>query len=243
MSGPAPIFSLKRRARLLSRSEGIPLHAALDQVAASEGFRRWSLLAARREGHDNATSTADIHARLLPGDMVLIGARPGHGKTLMALKLAAEAMQAGHRAAFFSLEYAERHMLDRFRAIGVDPVPLGQRFLFDTSEDISSGHVVGRLAGAQAGTFAVIDYLQILDQQRKKPDLATQLRELRAFARSSGVTLAIISQIDRSYDPTVKALPDLADVRRPNPVDLSLFDKAIFLNDGRVGLSDLPAAA
>ena len=43
----APIHHLKRKAKLLSREEKIPLHEALDRVAAQEGFDGWSLLAAK----------------------------------------------------------------------------------------------------------------------------------------------------------------------------------------------------
>ncbi len=47
MQPSAPVHHLKRRARLLSRKESIPLHLALDRIAAGEGFCSWSLLAAR----------------------------------------------------------------------------------------------------------------------------------------------------------------------------------------------------
>ena len=62
----------------------------------------------------------------------------------------------------------------------------------------------------------------------------TQVRRLKAFARGRGLILVFISQIDRSYDPAQKPCPDLDDVRLPNPLDLSLFDKACFLNNGEV---------
>jgi len=48
MTLSAPIHQLKRRARLLSRRERIPLHAALDRIATDEGYRSWSLLVAIR---------------------------------------------------------------------------------------------------------------------------------------------------------------------------------------------------
>ena len=241
MSQPAPLFRLKRQARLLSRHEGIPLHAALDRIAADQGYRSWSLLAARRQRQPG--SPGELYRRLVPGDMVLLGARPGEGKTLMGLRLAVEAVKAGRGSAFFSLEYVERHLLDRFRAIGVDPGQLGSSFLFDCSDDIASDHIIARLAHAPAGTLAVVDYLQILDQKRDKPDLTTQLRDLGRFAKTRGVTLVFLSQIDRCYDPAVKSLPDLGDVRQPNPVDLSVFDKACFLNAGRIGFATGSATA
>jgi hypothetical protein len=43
----APLYHLKRKAKLLSRAENIPLHEALDRVARQEVLSGWSLLAAK----------------------------------------------------------------------------------------------------------------------------------------------------------------------------------------------------
>lgn len=227
----APIYHLKRRARLLSRAENIPLHVALDRIAVGQGFGGWSLLAAQAAANAPA---GKLYALLQPGDLVLIAARPGQGKTLMGLELAVEAMKSGNRSVFFSLEYSDRDCRDRFHDIGVDLAQFASLFEFDGSDFISADHIVNGLESAPRGTFAIIDYLQLLDQKRDTPMLIDQVRTLKSFARKRGVTMAFISQIDRSYDPSVKSCPDLDDVRLPNPLDLSLFDKACFLNDGNV---------
>ena len=225
----APVYRLKREARLLSRRENIPLHKALDRIAATEGFRSWSLLAAKLP-----EPVDELFSRLHPGDLVLVGARPGHGKTLTSLKLAVKAMDLGNRAVFFTLEYVERDVLDRFGAIGVDRTRFGGLFEFDNSDAISSDYIVEKLAAAPSGTLAIIDYLQLLDQKREKPDLMTQIRTLKAFARNRGVILVFISQIDRSYEPSTQPCPDINDIRLPNPLDLSLFSKTCFLHNGEV---------
>lgn len=229
----APIYHLKRKARILSRELNIPLHEALDRIAIKEGFVGWSLLAARASVTANA---AKLYAEFQPGDLILLGARPGHGKTLMSLELAAEAMKSGNRTVFFSLEYTDKDCLDRFQAIGIDPAHYNGLFEFDGSDAISARHIADKLAGAPRGTFAVVDYLQLLDQKREAPDLMEQVRDLKAFAQKRGITLVFISQIDRSYDLSKKRCPDLEDVRLPNPLDLKLFSKACFLNDGEVQL-------
>lgn len=227
----APVYHLKRKAKLLSRKENIPLHAALDRIAAQEGFGGWSLLAARASA---AAPAAKLFPRLSPGDLVLLGARPGHGKTLMGLKLAVEAVKAGHRAKFFTLEYTEREVLERFRAIGAEPATFDGRFEFDTSDAISAGYIIDQLSTAPGGTLVVVDYLQLLDQRRDNPQLEDQVRTLRAFARDRRMIFVLISQINRPYDPSTKPCPDLADVRLPNPLDLGLFTKTCFLNDGEM---------
>lgn len=227
----APIPVLKRRARLFSRAKGIPLHQALDHVAAEEGLAGWSLLAAQAAA---ARPAARIYARLAPGDMLLVAARPGQGKTLLGLELAIEAMKAGNRAAFFTLEYTEREVLDRFGKIGADRAQFGALFELDSSDTISAAHIAGRMASAPRGTMVVVDYLQLLDQKRDNPELMEQVRALRALAREKGLIVVMISQIDRSYDPSAKAMPDLDDIRLPNPLDFKLFDKACFLANGEM---------
>jgi replicative DNA helicase len=125
-------------------------------------------------------------------------------------------------------------VLDRFRAIGVEPAQFDGLFEFDCSDAISADYIVKRMAGAPRGTFVVIDYLQLLDQRRENADLMIQIRTLKSFARDQGLIVVIISQIDRSYDPSIRPCPDLRDVRLPNPLDLKLFDKTCFLNNGEV---------
>lgn len=232
MAPSVPIHRLKYRAKLLARDEDIPLHAALDRIAAQEGFPRWSLLVSTARSEPIDCDAGKIFARLVPGDLVLVAARPGQGKTTMGLRIAVEAMRAGRAAMFFSLEYTPRDMLDRFRAIGAAPEAFEGRFVFDNSDGICAGYITGKLADAQPGTLAVIDYLQLLDQRRDTPELGEQVRALSAFARRRGLILVFLSQVDRRYDPARKPCPDHGDIRLPNPLDLSLFPKACFLNGG-----------
>ncbi|QQO17675.1 AAA family ATPase [Bradyrhizobium diazoefficiens] len=227
----APIYHLKRRAKRLSREQGIPLHDALDRVAAAEGFSAWSMLAGKAAA---MTPANKLFPQFRPGDLVLVGARPGQGKTLMSLELAVAAMKSGHRAAFFSLEYTEKDVLDRLRAIGADPAQFDKLLEVDCSDAISADYVVKQMVTAPRGTIVVIDYLQLLDQRRENPDLTVQVRALKSFARDKGLIVVFISQIDRSYDPVTKPCPDLGDVRLPNPLDLNLFDKTCFLNNSEV---------
>jgi replicative DNA helicase len=227
----APIYHLKRKAKRLSRDEGIPLHDALDRIATTEGFSAWSMLAAKAAA---VTPANRLFPQFRPGDLVLLGARPGQGKTLMSLELAVEAMKSGHRAAFFSLDDTEKDVLNRLRAIGVEPAQFDKLFEIDCSDAISADYVVEQMATAPRGTIVVIDYLQLLDQRRDNPELTVQVRALKSFARDKGLIVVFISQIDRSYDPSTKPCPDLGDVRLPNPLDLQLFDKTCFMNNSEV---------
>jgi replicative DNA helicase len=231
----APIYHLKRKARSMSRNENIPRHVALDRIAVAEGFGGWSLLAANWAAASASTPrAARLYATLTPGDLVLVGARPRQGKTLLSLELAIEAMKSGNRGLFFSLEYTRQDVLDRFCSIGLDPTSFGTQFTFESSDAISAAYIIDYLQRAPSGTLSVIDYLQLLDQKRVNPDLMTQVRALKAFALETGQIIVFVSQIDRSYDPQTKPCPDIEDIRLPNPLDLSLFDKMCFVNKGEM---------
>lgn len=230
----APIYHLKRIAKTLSREQSIPLHEALDRIAVKEGFRKWSLLAAKFSETSPAATLCD---RLRPGDLVLIGARPSQGKTLMSLELLLEAMKAGNPSVFFTLEYTERDCRQLFSELGADLTSFNGLFQFDGSDAISADYIVKRLTTAPKGTLAVIDYLQLLDQKRENPELSIQVQVLKSFARERGLVLVFISQINRTYDPSNKPYPDLKDVRLPNPLDLNLFDKTCFLSNGEIQYS------
>lgn len=230
----APIFHLKRRARLMARDEKLSLHEALDRIARYEGFAAWSLLSSRAALEARSKT---VLSRLADGDVLLIGARPGHGKTLLGLELLLDAARHGRRAVFFTLEYTETEARERIRALGDAGGP-GERVEVVTSDDICADYIIRHLSGSERGTVAVVDYLQILDQQRTKPALSDQVRALRDFAREAGIVLGFISQIDRSFDPARKVVPDLRDIRLPNPVDLRSFSKACFLHAGEVRIQE-----
>ena len=99
---------------------------------------------------------------------------------------------------------------------------------------ISAPYIIDALGSAAAGTIAVVDYLQLLDQKRSTPNLAEQVNDLKVFARKQEIIIICISQIDRAYEYADKSTPTLNDVRLPNPVDLTLFDRACFPHNGNV---------
>lgn len=235
----APVFQLKRQAKKLSREKNIPLHAALNDVARQEGYPSWSLLAAHLNALPTTEPAKELFAKLEPADLVLLGARPGHGKTMVGLELLAEAAKEQRHGIFFTMEFNEHDAIDRFRSIGDDSGRKSGKIQIDASDTINADHVVQQLATASPGTIAVIDYLQIMDQKRVDPELSEQVSALKKFAKKTGVIIVFISQIDRAYELSKRPVPDTTDVRLPNPLDLGLFDKACFLNRGEARIDQL----
>ena len=227
----SPIYQLKRRARAFSRQEKIPLHSALDQIARLEGFGSWSLLA---NTYSNQSPAHPILDGLAPSDLLLVGARPNQGKTLLSLELAMASMQAGNHCHFFSLDYTERDILESFKSLGANPIDYQTRFEFDCSDNISADYIVAQLHNKPAETLVVIDYLQALDQKRSNPELNTQVATLRTWAQQHGHIMVFIAQIDRTYSVQQAPVPNVQDLRLPNPLDTSLFSKFCFIQDGQL---------
>ncbi|MGH0247905.1 DNA helicase, partial [Sinorhizobium meliloti] len=197
------------------------------------GLARWSLLSSQVAA---ASLSRSILARLDEGDLLLVAGRPGHGKTTLGLQLLLDAARDGRKAVFFTLEFTEQQARRHLRSLDEGRHGLCDKLQILTSDDISADYIIRHLCGSERGTVAVIDYLQILDQQRSKPALSDQVLALADFARKAGVVVAFISQVDRSFDPESKRLPDIRDIRLPNLVDLGLFNKACFLHNGEAQL-------
>jgi replicative DNA helicase len=231
----SPIYKLKRQAKLLARGRDMQLHQALNTIAKTEGFRDWGHLASRYDKQSAKATPADgILQQICPGDMVLVGARAGHGKTLLGLKLAALAGRINRRGYFFTLDYNETDVCERLKALGFDPDLGDHPVTVDTSDKICATYIIDSLADTAGDALVIVDYLQILDQRRTTPPLDEQVGMLKAFAREQGAIIVMISQIDRSFDLSAKPMPCLDDIRLPNQIDLSLFDRQCFLHHGAV---------
>lgn len=239
MSLSASIPVLKSQARRLKRLESLPLSEALNRVAQREGYASWSLLVTRAA----ARKDAELFSLLDPGELLLLGARPGHGKTLCALKVLVSAMRQGLPCWFFSLENDAPKLDTRFEALHERSSAFSKTFFFSHSDDICARYIIERTRGIVAErSVMAIDYLQLLDQRRESPELQEQVKDLRAFARRTGCIIIFISQIHHSFDGKAQPLPAADDVRLLNPLDLRLFDKALFLHEGRSGRLQATAA-
>jgi replicative DNA helicase len=176
----------------------------------------------------------EIMRQMSSGDMVLIGARPGHGKTLLGLELATLAAKINRTGYFFTLDYNETDVWDRFEKLGFDPKGFNHPVVVDTSDNICATHIIERLSSTPNDALIAVDYLQLLDQRRSNPPLEDQVRALKKFATQRGMIVVMISQIDRAFELSSNGMPSIDNIRLPNPVDLSLFDKRCFLHDGAI---------
>ena len=231
-----PIYRLKRQAKHLSRNRNIPLHRALDLTASQEGFSNWSHLSAFARRTDPITT---LLKTLSPGELILIGARPGHGKTLLGLELAVEATQLNYQSFFFTLEFSKRDVQLKLKKLKPEIGTLD--IIVDDSDDICATYIKSATQCANGRAFIVVDYLQLLDQKRTNPPLEDQIDQLNGFVRSSGAIIVFISQIDRRFEDSSGTMPTSDDIRMPNPINLSVFSSFCFLNQGEIAFSRNPS--
>jgi len=228
----APIYELKSEAKRLKRTGAMPMVAALNHIAQREGYASWSLLQARA-GKRPSTRIDQLFDQLTPGDMVLLAARPLRGKTTAALQLLLQAEKAGQGSYFFSLEYTAEAFAQKMASIDPD-FDVGRMGL-SLSDDISAEHIMAEVAPVvRPGMVIGVDYLQLLDQKRDKPPLQAQIEALSDFATQSGCIMVFICQIDRAFEGEERRIPTVDDIRLPNPLDLSLFNRNFFVDDDRV---------
>ncbi|MGZ3742465.1 MAG: DNA helicase [Pseudobdellovibrionaceae bacterium] len=230
----APIYVLKAQAKELKKSNSMSMAEALNHIAQREGYSSWGLLQSKSK--DLLPQTRDeVLSYLNAGDLVLVGSRPGFGKTTFTLKLILQAIREGKRCFLFTLEESRQQIAARVADMDEEIGENHPELIFDFSNEISSEYIIKRCAGKlSSGSLIAIDYLQLLDQQRNKPSLQSQIQDLKDFAKEHRCILIFISQLDRNFESKQKKRPGLEDVRLPNPLDLSLFNKAIFLHDNKI---------
>lgn len=229
----APVHILKSRAKELKRSRSITMTEALDEIAQTEGFSSWSLLQAKVRD-SIPKKREDILGYLNPGDMMLIASRPGLGKTTFALQILLQAAKENRKCFFFTLEYSHKDVASKVANLDESIGEKHPNLSFDFSDEISSEYVIEQTRSKiTEGSLIAIDYLQLLDQKRTNLELQNQVESLKRFANQEKCIVIFISQLDRAFEEKDKARPDLEDVRLPNPLDLSLFNKTMFLHNGK----------
>ena len=225
------ISRLKREAKRLSKEEQIPHHEALNRIAIRNGYESWNLLVRQNAKLVNIDGLPDSTNH---GDIVLLAGRPHNGKTQQAIRMLSDAMNKGWQGAFFTLDYTITDFARVSALAGVDFGILENRLSFYDSDDICADYITHRLANTTRKTMIVVDYLQMLDHRRTNAPIGDQLEVLKTFCRGTGAIMIMLSQIDRRFGMSGKPTPNLADIRQPNPIDLSLFDHMIFSVEGEL---------
>jgi len=190
----------------------------------------------------------DVMAGFQPGDLWLLAARPSMGKSLLANQFAETAARAGIPAHIVTLEMQTTACLTRMVSArsevpfdlvrdakkldarhwervstaisAISAMPL---YFDDDVYDLAGVLARIRQAHMQHGTrLVVIDYLQHMRlPEAQTTALAVQeiTRELKAMAKALGVTIILVSQLNRGLEARGDKRPALSDLRESGAIE------------------------
>ncbi len=203
---------------------------ALDRIAHQEGFTSWSHLQSK-SAEVFPSRYSEILDFFNPGDLVLVGARPSYGKTSFTIGLFVQAISR-KRGMNYYFSLAETHKDVEGRMATYNPSFTDDKnfYTLDYSNEISADYIISKTSGTiTKNSLIVVDYLQLLDEKRVNPPLQDQIEKLCEYAKSTGCMIAFLSQVAREIEIKNDRRPTPGDVRLPNPLNLDLFNKMIFL--------------
>jgi replicative DNA helicase len=199
------------------------------------------------------------------GNLVIPAGRSSMGKTAFSLSLAINAAQRGYPVVFFSLEMSRQEIMDRLISV-LSGVPLFQvRSGLMKKEDYSRvGASIGlidglpvyiddrglglsqimaeirRLVRVNQAKMAIIDYLQIIPEQKQKGESRVELigrvsMALKQLAKSLNIPILALSQLSRDCDkrhgnhrPIMSDLRDSGNIEQDADAVLFVYRESVY---------------
>lgn len=202
------------------------------------------------------------------GELVILGARPGQGKTSLALQMAAHCAARGRRVYFATLEMGATELAmkqlatesgvssQRIRAGKIDERDRTQ--LTEASQRVAVKNLVlhdwpeirpfdiQRAARRFGAEIIFVDYLQIVsppDVKKKRYEQVGDIsRQLKTIARQMDVPVVACAQIGRQAEQRAETRPKLSDLRESGNIENDC-DMALLLwrpEDGITGRKNTP---
>ena len=180
-------------------------------------------------------------------DFILLGARPGMGKTSFALNIARNAaVKAGKRVAFFSLEMSKEQLISRLlsteamvegtklrtgrlgedewvRLIEAGDVLSKTQMYFDDNPGITVPEIKAKLRRLRDVDLVVIDYLQLMTASMRIDNRVQEIsqitRNLKIMAKELNVPVLTLSQLARDSEKRTNHRPVLSDLRDSGSIE------------------------
>lgn len=193
------------------------------------------------------------------GNLVIVGARPGVGKTSFCLNLGTNIAKKTKKAVcFFSLEMSSEELVSR--VISSEAMVLSERLrngqldkndwenianacsalsetdiYIDDTSNISLTGMKAKLRRIKNLGLVVVDYLQLMESETKRRDgsrvneIGDISRGLKLLAKELGVPVIVCSQLSRSSEKEKERKPMLSDLRDSGSIEQDA-DMVIFLS-------------
>ena len=180
-------------------------------------------------------------------DFILLGARPGMGKTSFALNIARHAaVKAGKRVAFFSLEMSKEQLASRLlsteamvegtklrtgrlsddewaRLIEAGDVLSKTQLYFDDNPAVTVPEIKAKLRRLRDVDLVVIDYLQLMTAANRIDNRVQEIsqitRSLKIMAKELDIPVLTLSQLARDSEKRTNHRPVLSDLRDSGSIE------------------------
>ena len=203
-----------------------------------------------------------LNGGLRKGQLTILAARPGVGKTTFAVNLC-ERYQGKH-VLFFSLEMTAKMIVDRLlscfttvRLNAIETGTLGDQMFrvvagskkiaewpLDIVDDSKVSSVkIAKLVSVHKPDVVIVDYLTLIenphirDEQRYR-EVARISRELKKLATDNDCAVIALAQLGREIEQT-KRLPRLSDLRESGNIEQDA-DVVLFLHSSEAGKLSSP---
>ena len=183
------------------------------------------------------------------GDLVIVGARPGMGKTSFAMNIATNVAKNTHKSVcIFSLEMSGEQLVTRILSsealvnsynlrsgqltpddweniAGVISTLSGCDIYVDDTSQITSTEMKGKLRRIPNLGLVVIDYIGLMQSTSKSDNRAQQVgeisRDLKIMAKEFGIPIVCCAQLNRGTEsrPGQGKKPTLADLRDSGSIE------------------------
>jgi len=194
----------------------------------------------------------------LPGQLIVVGARPGVGKTSIALAIMRAAAEAGTGVFLASLEMTRGEIAERLIAAearvdgqrltqGAVPLHEMDRVLdacrvlralpcwIDDASSQTARRIAGtarRLVARRGVGLVVVDYVALMGADKgldRREQVGGNGREMKALAKDLGVPVVLLSQINRESTHRADGKPRLSDLSESDTLGQDA-DKALLLH-------------
>lgn len=180
-------------------------------------------------------------------DFILLGARPGMGKTSFALNIARNAaVKSNKRVAFFSLEMSKEQLVSRLlsteamvagtklrtgklgeeewvRVIEAGDILSKTQMYFDDNPSITVPEIKAKLRRLRDVDLVVIDYLQLMSSSMRIDNRVQEIsqitRNLKIMAKELNVPVLTLSQLARDSEKRTNHRPVLSDLRDSGSIE------------------------
>lgn len=189
----------------------------------------------------------DLLGGLEGGDMIVIGARPGVGKSAFVTQVTTSLARSGKRVGFYNLEMQEKQIYERFvvaeSGIGLTRLRRAVRFLGDEEERFRRANEVlekedrivittGSKAMSEIRSESrhmgydviVIDYLQLLRADKtyrgnRYAEVGAISKAIKALAMELNIPVIALSQLNRVSEARDTKEPTMSELREAGDIE------------------------